>query len=334
MMVTNFAGPRHIEFEVSGIKCQISYTERTEAPVRFGNLQLQMEQECTLSGNQLRLYRKFEEFYRENPADRSNETLGIVGSYARAANEYTEIPDKIYQVIEYCRHGMQDIVQSRTKYLRWRLDLDFDLESKTRLGVLEWRAGDDDWFPCPVLTQWNVTVGPTVSLHGQRGNDCMDALRSLPTEEPVAHELLWEAKRVAEVSPRSALILAISSVELRISESQVFQEPSRKWFRQQRSSARSEDILRDLLPLVIDPPYIGSGDVPIPQEIITHFKLVSGLRNQLAHPKNAVTLSNEQVRMYLHVCEDLLYFLDYYDGYEWAEDTLWSVLQHGVKHRY
>jgi hypothetical protein len=138
--------------------------------------------------------------------------------------------------------------------------------------------------------------------------------------EPIGHELLREAWNLRHDSPRSALVLGVSALEVGIKAFIAKLVPHSEWLCFEMPAPPVVRVLEEYLPKLPVKRTI-NGKVFVPEKIITNLKKAVFERNVASH-KGAPVAGHERLAETLTDIQMTLYFLDYYAGHPWAIDNL------------
>lgn len=138
--------------------------------------------------------------------------------------------------------------------------------------------------------------------------------------EPVGHELLREAWNLRNNSPRSALILGVSALEVGVKAFVANQVPSSEWLCFEMPAPSVVKMLEEYIPSL--PVRLKTnGKVIIPKKILESLKQAVAKRNRVAHKGDKVD-NDESLADILTNIQMALYFLDYYAGHVWAVENI------------
>lgn len=220
------------------------------------------------------------------------------------------------------------------RLLRWLQDVESPHEFYSSSPSLYWRTPTT-----PGLEDHRLAIGPEgeynpagVDIRGVRGIVWSDsqaaAMQKLLAEgaaEPLAHELLREARVLANTgSRRSALLMAATAVETGVKEHIGRLRPQTSWILQHVPSPPVHKILRDYV-----------REMHASSLLVRDWKALNPLWSacdKLAQARNATThtgaaVTEATVDRYIEVAADVLYVLDALGGQEWARGRVSSKLR-------
>ena len=182
-------------------------------------------------------------------------------------------------------------------HLYWRISNDGEYRAiGLRLQTAEGRS--------PVGFQWD-----------EEDRKDFQALWDSGATEPLAHELLREARSLATRSPRSALLALTTALETGTKNHIGKMEPKSEWLMREMPSPPIFKLLRDYTPRLHN-----EKDVAYWDKLKPLFKIVQQIaedRNDLAHT-GTMTVSPKRLAEYINAASDILYILDYLEGHAWA----------------
>lgn len=219
------------------------------------------------------------------------------------------------------------------RLLRWLQDVDSPHGLYTSPPGLFWRSGKAEGEDHLITAAPEPERGlPGVDVRGIRGIVWDDALgsslRGLWDEgavEPLAHELLREARLLADTgSTRSALLMAATAVETGVKDHVGRLRPETRWILQNVPSPPIHKILRSYV-----------HDMHAASPLVADWKVLDGLWSacgKLAEARNATTHSGaaadaDVVERHIEVAADVLYVLDALAGQEWARRRVSTKLR-------
>ena len=152
--------------------------------------------------------------------------------------------------------------------------------------------------------------------------------------QPLAHELLREARNIAFASPRSSLLMCCAALETGIKTHCKSISPDTEWLLSNSPSPPVFKILKNFIPSL----HIGLGrNMAFWDKFVkTHNKRVQQLielRNKISHGAEA-PFDQETLSQFLESSEEILYMLDFLCGNEWANGHIQAQISddQNIKH--
>jgi hypothetical protein len=180
-------------------------------------------------------------------------------------------------------------------------------------GDLEWRqvpAGAIA-LECPLIE--------CLSLRPEDGNK-VTSLLGEGKQAPLGHILFREAWRNREANHRSALVMGVAAAETGVKEFIGRVAPETAWLVEELPSPPLYKILKDYLPMLKSTAR-GFETVPLIEAAwIRALQLAVEKRNMVVHGRK-LELDRGWIEATLRIVCNLLYFLDYHAGNEWAQDS-------------
>jgi hypothetical protein len=213
--------------------------------------------------------------------------------------------------------------------LRWRYAQEGPPSPIGSRGLFCSNDNGDSWHSLPGRHSIrNVT--PPHSILDPHMVDCKEITEFLESnsQEPVGHELLREAKELQHTSPRSAVLIAVSAIEVAVKSVIIEKVADAAWLVDSMQSPPVVDMLTDYLPRLF------AGEMqfyePTKKEgiIKTIFDAVT-IRNQVAH-KGVPPPKEEKLSEILAAVQEMLWVCDYYAGHKWAELHINSMHQGSI----
>jgi hypothetical protein len=139
--------------------------------------------------------------------------------------------------------------------------------------------------------------------------------------DPLAHQLLREARNLANTNPRAALLVAHTALEVGLKQHIANHAPDTEWLLKEIQSPPVRKLVTGLLPEI----HSGSAVLRHIDTAKTKLSLSKQLddfsrdRNDLAHQGE---FDAETLWKYLSLTGNLLYLLDVLDGRLWAKRCL------------
>ncbi|ENV38676.1 hypothetical protein F959_00368 [Acinetobacter venetianus RAG-1 = CIP 110063] len=141
---------------------------------------------------------------------------------------------------------------------------------------------------------------------------------------PLGHELLREAKNTLETSPKSALMLLTSGLEVAVKQHIGKIAPQTDWILHNLPSPPIHKILKDYIVIL----HNSQLEVEQWKSLADLFKKVQKLievRNEIAHKgklKDGEKLTKTDIEQYFPIVTNVLYILDVLAGEEWAKNHI------------
>lgn len=168
---------------------------------------------------------------------------------------------------------------------------------------------------------------PVISLKMRKGIKWSDSevvelekiWKSKDIEEPLAHELLREAVSVLDSSPRSALLILCSALEIAVKQHVGYMVPKSTWLITELPSPPIIKILYKYFPEL----HPDSTVVPSWEKLRSLFKIFDEMivqRNKLAHRGEFSDV--ESLGKYIDCVRNFLYIIDALEGHEWAKSRV------------
>jgi hypothetical protein len=202
--------------------------------------------------------------------------------------------------------------------LRWRHGFDVPTQPFAK-QTPEWSLDQQTWWRIPMRGQGHAYVsledlGPSAIVRMSEVQSLLDA----GDEMPVGHELLTEADEQATLSPRSALVLSLTALEVGFKSMVGELVPTAAWLVAEVPSPPLEKMLRDYLPLLPKSSGIGSNlRDALTDNVLNDVRKAVLLRNNLVH-RGEAKIDFRWLYSWLDLCRDLLYLFDFYQGHSWA----------------
>lgn len=204
--------------------------------------------------------------------------------------------------------------------LRWRYRLSGPLRPISK-KVFEWSLDGKQWRQTSrgpaIRFELGVLVVADVDAHG------FGELVSSDLTEPLAHELLREARDLADQSPRAALIVAVSALETGVSGFIGELVPDAKWLIDQQLPYVVK-ILRDYLHTLPVRSQFKNGVLRPSREIVDTIRNAVERRNRVAHRGEDIE-DLEWLDEAMRAIEQVLYLLDFYQGRRWARQNIFAT---------
>lgn len=217
-------------------------------------------------------------------------------------------------------------------------DIDSDLYGFTNrvLRIIRWRRGEvGDPDPIRLVrgpfwsfdsANWRAV---TTTLHAEFGpmiasykwidivaESIKQAVRD-NLSEPLAHELLLEARALHPSNLRSSIVLTVTAAEVGFKQFAIDLVPGSKWLVENIPSPPLLKMLRDFLPTLPIRRKLVEQRQLMPESLLAELEKAVKLRNEVIHGGRG-DLKGSSVGSAIKAVRDLLYLLNGYSGDDWA----------------
>ena len=231
----------------------------------------------------------------------------------RLLSEKTEASRAKPDILQFCdsiNDMLTEYARNTITTLRWRLSLS---GSHNPFQSFLWLYGSLDgstWFRLPTTTTVSVSdmLVPKVT---QQLSEEIVGMVSNRILESVYHEIYRETALHSSSDRRAALVLGIAAAEIGCKKLVSNLVPNSTWLMSEIPSPPLISLLRDYLP-IIEPRF------SISPELIRVLEAGVQKRNQIVHGKST-SVDHKQVSSVLSAVKGLLFWFDFYSGYEWSE---------------
>jgi len=227
-------------------------------------------------------------------------------------------PDPFISFVDTVNKKLSSVGRTLVSILRWRHAQEGPPSPIGSQGLFCSDNKGDSWHSLP--GRYSVQdVTPPHSVLDLHKIDHMDILELIESnsQEPVGHELLREAKELQHSSPRSAVLIAVSAVEVATKSVIVGKVSEAVWLVESMQAPPVVDILIDYFPRLF-PDEKQFYEPTKKRGIIKTIYDAVYIRNQMAH-KGTPPPREEKVAEIITAVQELLWICDYYLGYKWAE---------------
>jgi hypothetical protein len=233
-------------------------------------------------------------------------------------------PSPLQTVCDDVHRELRDGLVRFLKLLRWQQEIDaphrvFDFEPS-----LYWRVAAGPYYILGQKRQGGRTTrSPTGITWSDEDQREFGALWAHPTaEEPLAHELLREAKVALDGSPRSALLLAATAIETGVKMHAAKLVPDAGWLLSEMPSPPIHKMLRSYLPHLHATRGTGLADWAKLKPLFNHAQKLAEYRNDLTHAGQLPPEVLADLPELINSISDLLYVLDVLEGNQWAMECV------------
>jgi len=258
------------------------------------------------------------------PGSKQPETDNHIDQQANIERNYVPpielMPQSFQSFAQQVYAELSDHARRTVKVLRWRCAWAGPHNPVSSRG-LSWSFDDQIWKWMPGGFR---AYGEVVRAGGPVSSKVHAEIESLVKQgvtEPVGHELFREAWEQRHQNPRSALVIGIAAAEVGFKELVVNLVPQASWLIEELPSPPLIRMLKEYLPELPTRNKIRGSAQPPPPEILKALEVGISLRNKIAHTR-APPPSYEKLEKILLAVKDLLWILDYYNGFDWAFDEI------------
>lgn len=200
--------------------------------------------------------------------------------------------------------------------VRWRMDARGGLNPVRQDRGLYGSFDRSSWWGLPGE---GYGLDPVSETHARIGTSIQGELKDYIAKDlsqPLAYELLREAFSTREKSPRSALIAAITALEVGVKAYIAAMVPNAEWLAFESPSPPVVKMLSDYLPTLPSQAVSGTFKPP-PARVLDTLKKGVHLRNTVVHQgKGKISLLG--LREIMDTVADVLRALDYHRGFAWS----------------
>jgi len=204
------------------------------------------------------------------------------------------------------------------RVIRWRASSEgkpYPIRSTLDVGF-RWSFDRSDWKPVENYISFRISV----HVRPKWSDECDKFLvTETPGEldEPVGHELLREAWANRAENPRSSIVLAVAAAEVGFKQFASKVLPDSAWILESVQSPPLVKMLKDLFPWSRLNVRINGQNVTPPDSVTTTLEKAVHLRNDIVHGRAGNVNGKTATSVWVAV-RDLLYFLDFAQGHQWA----------------
>lgn len=238
-------------------------------------------------------------------------------------------PDPFVSFVDTIGKKLSTVGHALISILRWRLAQEGPPSPIRSRGLFCSGDNGNSWHSLPGrYSIRNVTPPHSVLDPHNIDTEEILALIKSNSQEPVGHELLREAKELQHSSPRSAVFIAVSAIEVAIKSVIVDKVSGAAWLVDKMQIPPVVDVLTQYFPRLFS-------DSKKFYEPTTERGLIKTIydavyiRNQMAH-KGVPPPTIEKVAEIIAAVQALLWVCDYYSGHRWAEFHINPIWQPGL----
>jgi hypothetical protein len=223
-------------------------------------------------------------------------------------------PPDLQQLCDTVSKDLFDAAARFVKLLIWQQDVDSPHWPFTS-HHLYWRVTEGMYHLIGLRGQASQVRHPVGFMWDAQDQTEFFELWHSGASEPLAHELLREARSLVLNSPRSALLTLASALETGVKSHIARQVPKTAWLLEKLSAPPIDRLLREYIPQLHDSEKI---------EFWTKLSSLFKTAEKMAKDRNALTHSGkmlvkyDKLKKYFGMVSDILYILDFLDGHTWA----------------
>ncbi len=201
-------------------------------------------------------------------------------------------------------------------FLSWRCKSERDFHFVSKLERPKGSFDRNHWFNLPPCYRITGSILPAPPMLNEEFT-CESELTSFlanPELSPIPIELIYEARKILTTgNSRSALVIAVSALEVRLKVFITNMSPSSKWLVDNLQTPPVEKLLREYVPLLLEKPdkYLDSVN-PILGEIKKAIKV----RNDVTHKGHGP--NTRKVDKFINQIENTIRLLDAEEGHTWS----------------
>ena len=235
-------------------------------------------------------------------------------------------PPALQSVCDEAARELRSQLERFFKLVRWQQEIDGPHDVFEWKPTLYWRASQETLFHLVGRRyQEQVARAPAgIEWDELDQREFQQLWSRTEAAEPLAHELLREAKGAAQTAPRSALLLAASALEAGVKMHVAKLAPETEWLMTEAPAPPIFKMLRDYLPELHAAKGINFPEWSKLRPLFKEAEEIAQRRNKLTHigemPEEVVS----KMPSFLTAVSDLLYILDIVDGNDWARENIQS----------
>jgi hypothetical protein len=183
-------------------------------------------------------------------------------------------------------------------------------------GGFRWSLDGGDWKPVEDCVHFRISVHVN-SVWSDEGDKFLVTEAPGELDEPLGHELLREAWTNRAENPRSSIVLAAAAAEVGFKQFASKVLPDSAWILESVQSPPLVKMLKDLFPWSRLNVQINGQNLTPPDSVTTALEKAVHLRNDIVHGRAGNVNGKTATSVWVAV-RDLLYFLDFAQGHQWA----------------
>lgn len=248
----------------------------------------------------------------------------VVSRNGKVAKGYSPtsdfLPKELHDLCITAGNELQQLAVRFVQLLRWIEKVsgpDKILSREDPRFRLYWRTQQDKYYSVPWPKQGPIILqmGGGITWTNENEKIISQLWKDENKREPLGHQLLREAKEVYEHSPRSALLICYSALEVGLKQHIATCAPDAGWLAMEVPTPPLSKILKNFLPRI----HGDKDDFKNWNRANSEFNIIKKFgedRNKMAHRGEESTASLPE---YLRVTEDLLFAFDVLEGNSWAK---------------
>lgn len=215
------------------------------------------------------------------------------------------------------RSKMSEELRECVKSLRWQ-HAATGKHNSISMHNFHWSDDDAEWYALD-FADISVSVLTPVPLF-RNSSDLASGLDRFKAgcHEPLAHEILREARALLHSAPRSALIIAVASLETGIKRYLSKLLPTSEPLLNNIPSPSVEKLLRSVIPEIHLRQGKSHNYVKPNKKMRSLIEDWVAVRNRISHGV-PVDFDIDALKFFIDAVSNILYFLDFLDGHDFAE---------------
>ncbi len=232
------------------------------------------------------------------------------------------IPEELVELITDVSHKMSSTLKQTIRIVRWVRGLADAHNFLRNAAFMKWSPDSIAWHSVPPQIKVEVSLlFPVKKIVSDEEKKLIHDLVINEIDEPFGHELFSEAYSQKSQNPRSALVIAIAAAETAFKQFVQRTSPETSWLLENVPSPPLVKMLKKYLPELPVKRKIKGKLVFVPKDILKALEEGVEIRNKIVH--GATThIKHDTLEWVMRSVRDLLYLLDFYAGFEWAQQNI------------
>ena len=227
------------------------------------------------------------------------------------------MPEPFRDFTKQAHDRMFEQIKRILQLIRWRKKIAGNHNPISSFRGHYWSFDNVTWHPMPHSLSASMEIATVATPITEQLRQEIITLTANHREEPLAHELFREAWEQRRANIRSALVMGIAALEIGVKRYIAERIPDARWLVENLPSPSVVGLLTEYLPKIQSIKTIKGKAVPPPSNVINYLKKGVTMRNHVVHGR-ASKIEHDTVIEILKSVQDVLYLLDYYNGYDWA----------------